>query len=199
MPGLPAPAADERQTLIEFLRFNQNAFLAVGYGLSDEQARSTPTVSALSVGGLIKHVTAVQRSWADRVKSAPDFPPPDPRPMEEVMAEYADLHVMRQDETLEGLVSALRAQNAATLEVFAEADLGASVPVPQDVPWFPKDVGHWSPRWVAMHLVEELSRHAGHADIIRESIDRATMYELMAAAEEWPETEWIKRWRPVGV
>jgi uncharacterized damage-inducible protein DinB len=199
MPGLPAPAADERQTLIEFLRFNQNAFLAVGYGLSDEQARSTPTVSALSVGGLIKHVTAVQRSWADRVKSAPDFPPPDPRPMEEVMAEYADLHVMREDETLEGLVSALRAQNAATLQVFAEADLGASVPVPQDVPWFPKDVGHWSPRWVAMHLVEELSRHAGHADIIRESIDRATMYELMAAAEEWPETEWIKRWRPVGV
>ena len=81
---------------------------------------------------------------------------------------------------------------------FAEADLSAPVPVPQDVPWFPKDVEHWSPRWVALHLVEELSRHAGHADIIRESIDRATMYELMAAAEEWPETQWIKRWRPAG-
>jgi hypothetical protein len=199
MPGLPIPTADERQTLIEFLRFNQNAFLAVAYGLTDEQARSTPSVSALSVGGLIKHVTAVQRSWADRVKSAPDFPPPDPRPMEEVMAEYADLHVMREDETLEGLVAALTAQNAATLQIFAEADLSAAVPVPQDVPWFPKDVEHWSPRWVAMHLVEELSRHAGHADIIRESIDRATMYELMAAAEGWPETEWIKRWRPVEV
>ena len=35
-------------------------------------------------------------------------------------------------------------------------------------------------RWVALHLIEELSRHAGHADIIRESIDGATMYELMA-------------------
>ena len=50
-------------------------------------------------------------------------------------------------------------------------------------------------RWVALHLIEELSRHAGHADIIRESVDGATMYELMAAAEEWPETDWIKRWK----
>ena len=31
-----------------------------------------------------------------------------------------------------------------------------------------------------MHLIEELARHAGHGDIIRESIDGATMYELMA-------------------
>lgn len=196
MPGLPVPAADERQTLIEFLRFNQNAFVAVCHGLTDEQARSTPSVSALSVGSLIKHVTGVQRSWTDRVTAAPNFPPPDPRPMEEIMAEYADLHVMHEDETLEGLVAALKAQNAATLQAFAEADLSIPVPVPQDVPWFPKDIEHWSPRWVALHLVEELSRHAGHADIIRESIDRATMYELLAAAEEWPETEWIKRWRP---
>ena len=96
------------------------------------------------------------------------------------------------------LVAALTAENAATLQAFAEADLSTPVPVPQDVPWFPKDIEHWSPRWVAMHLVEELSRHAGHADIIRESIDGATMYELMAAAEEWPETEWIKRWRPAA-
>lgn len=198
MPGMPPPAADERQNLIEFLRHNQNAFVAVCHGLTDEQARSTPSVSALSVGGLIKHVTAVQRSWADRVRSAPDFPPPDPRPMEEIMAEYADQHVMREDETLADLVAALTAENAATLQAFADADLGVPVPVPQEVPWFPKDVEHWSPRWVAMHLVEELARHAGHADIIRESIDGATMYELMAAVEEWPETEWIKRWRPAA-
>ena len=49
---------------------------------------------------------------------------------------------------------------------------------------------------VALHLVEELSRHAGHADIIRESIDGATMYELLAAREGWPETGWIKPWKP---
>ncbi|WP_438471526.1 mycothiol transferase, partial [Streptomyces asiaticus] len=54
---MPPPATDERQTLIEFVAFQQNAFLAVAHGLTDEQARSTPSVSALSIGGLIKHVT----------------------------------------------------------------------------------------------------------------------------------------------
>ena len=76
------------------------------------------------------------------------------------------------------------------------ADLGAPVPVPRDAPWFPQDVDAWSVRWVAMHLVEELARHAGHADIVRESIDGATMYELVAAREGWPETPWLKPWRP---
>ena len=199
MPGMPPPASDERQSLLEFLRFNQNAFVAVAYGLTDEQARSTPSVSTLSIGGLIKHATGVQKGWAQRATSAPDFPPRDERPMEEIMAEYADQYLMRDDETLEQLLDELRRQNEETLRVIASADLDAAVPVPHDVPWFPQDIDHWSVRWVALHLIEELTRHAGHADIIRESIDGATMYELMAANEEWPETDWIKRWRPAGV
>ena len=199
MPGMPPPAADERQTLIEFLRFNQNAFASVAYGLTDAKARSTPSVSSLSIGGLIKHATSVQKGWVDRAAAAPDMPPADDRPMEEVMAEYADQYVMREDESLSGLLDALAEQNAETLRVFAEVDLDAQVPVPHDVPWFPQDLEHWNARWVAMHLVEELTRHAGHADIIRESIDGATMYELMAANEEWPETDFLKRWRPAGV
>lgn len=36
MPGMPPPAADERQSLVEFLAFNQNAFFSVAYGLTDE-------------------------------------------------------------------------------------------------------------------------------------------------------------------
>jgi hypothetical protein len=198
MPGLPLPATSERQSLLNFLAYQQDSFYAVAYGLADTQARRTPSVSALSIGGLIKHVTGVQRGWTARVTAAPDFPAPDSRPMAEIIAEHADQHVMRDDESLETLLAALRVQNAATLEAFAEADLDLPVPVPHEVPWFPADVDHWSVRWVAMHMVEELSRHAGHADIIRESIDGATMYELMAAAEHWPETEWIKRWRPAA-
>ncbi|BBZ57807.1 DinB family protein [Mycolicibacterium phocaicum] len=198
MAGQPAPAGDERQTLVNFLAFQQDAFAAVAHGLTDEQARSTPSVSAQSVGGLIKHVTAVQAGWVERAVAAPDFPPPDTRPMAEIMAEYADQHVMRDDEKLGDLLAALREQNAKTLQAFAELDLDALVPVPHEVPWFPSDIDHWSVRWVGMHIIEELSRHAGHADIIRESIDRATMYELLAAEEEWPETDFIKRWRPAA-
>jgi uncharacterized damage-inducible protein DinB len=199
MPGIPPPASGERQTLLEFLRFNQDAFFAVAYGLTDEQARSKPSVSSLSLGGLIKHATGVQRGWMDRVAAAPDFPPKDDRPMEEIMAEYADEYVMRDDETLEELLEGLRKQNEETLRLFAEADWETPVPVPQDVPWFPKDIDHWTVRWVIHHLINELARHSGHADIIRESVDGATMYELMAANEDWPETDFIKRWRPAGV
>ena len=195
MPGMPPPAKDERQTLIEFLRHNQNAFLAIAYGLTDEQARSTPSVSALSIGGLIKHVAGVQRSWMARVTAAPGSPPRDDRPFEEQAAEYQDQYVMRDDETLEQLLDTLRAQNEDTLRIFAEADLDTQVPVPHDVPWFPQDLDFWNVRWVAMHMVEELTRHAGHGDIIRESIDGATMYELMAGVEGWPETDWIKPWK----
>jgi Protein of unknown function (DUF664) len=196
MVGTPLPASGEQQSLVEFLRFNQNAFFAVSYGLTDDQARSTPSVSTLSVGGLIKHAANVQKGWVERVQFAPDFPPKDERPMEELMAEYADQYVMRDDETLDQLLDELRKQNAETLRVFGEADFDTPVPVPHDVPWFPQDIDQWSVRWVGLHLIEELTRHAGHADIIRESVDGATMYELMAGVEGWPETDWLKPWKP---
>ncbi len=199
MPGTPPPASGERQSLIEFLRFNQSAFFSAAYGLTDEQARSSPAASALSIGGLVKHAAGVQKGWVARAAAAPDFPPRDDRPMEEIMASYADEYTMRDDETLDELLDRLRKQNEETLRVFAGADLDTPVPVPHDVPWFPQDVDHWSVRWVALHLIEELTRHAGHADIIRETIDGATMYELMAANEEWPETDFLKRWKPAAV
>jgi hypothetical protein len=46
-------------------------------------------------------------------------------------------------------------------------------------------VKFWSVRWVLFHLIEEVARHGGHADILRESLDGRTFYELMAASEGW--------------
>ncbi len=82
------------------------------------------------------------------------------------------------------MLHAFTAQNAGSLRLVETADLDAAVPVPQDAPWFPKDVESWSVRWVILHVINELARHAGHADIIRETIDGATMYELVAGAGE---------------
>ena len=196
MPGQAPIVGDERDALRVFLDYHQGGYLAVAYGLTDEQARATPTVSALSIGGLIKHATGVQRAWMQRVQFAPDFPPADTRPMAEVIASYQDEHVMRDDETLEQVLDAFKQQNAETLRIFDEADLDTEVPVPRDVPWFPKDIDNWTVRWVIHHLINELARHAGHADIIRESIDGATLYDLVAGLEGWEETEWIKPWKP---
>ena len=197
MPGQAALVTDERDALRVFLEYHQGAYFAVAYGLTDEQARSTPTVSALSIGGLIKHATGVQRSWLERVSCAPEFPPADTRPMAEVVAGYQDEHVMRDDETLEAVLAGFSAQNAETLRILAAADLNTAVPVPHEVPWFPKDLEHWSVRWVIHHVLNELARHAGHADIIRESIDGATMYDLIAGLEGWEETDYVKPFKPV--
>jgi uncharacterized damage-inducible protein DinB len=194
MPALASPVADERSALREYLAYHQSAFVAVAYGLTDEQARQTPTVSALSIGGLIKHVTGMQRTWMSRVAAAPDAPPKDPRSFDEIAKDFADQHVMGPNETLEGLLRAFEAENATSLQLAETADLDAKVPVPQDIPWFPRGIKDWSVRWVILHVINELTRHSGHADIIRESIDGATMYELLAALEGWSIDGWVQPW-----
>ena len=196
MPAHVPPVATERDGLVAYVAQQLDAFRAVSYGLTDEQARSTPTPSSLSVGALVKHATGVSRGWVARVTSAPEPPPPDERPFEERVADYQDEFVMREDETLAELLARFDAQAELTLKALAEADPATPVPVPHDAPWFPRDVSHWSVRWVALHLVEELARHAGHADIVREAVDGATMYELVAGREGWPETDWLKPWHP---
>jgi hypothetical protein len=195
MPALAPPVADERSALREFMAFHQSAYFAVSYGLTDEQARSAPSISALSIGGLIKHATAMQHNWMARVAAAPDAPRKDPRPFEVIAEEFGEQHVMRPDETLAGLLRAFEAQNAESLRLVETADLAAAVPVPHDIPWFPKDQKAWSVRWVILHVINELARHAGHADIIRETIDGATMYELIAGREGWEIEGWVQPWR----
>jgi uncharacterized damage-inducible protein DinB len=199
MPGQAPIVGDERDALRVFVEYHQSSYPALAFGLTDDQARATPTVSALSIGGLIKHATGVQRGWMERVQAAPAFPPQDTRPFEEIVAEYHDEYVMRDDETVAELLDKFKAQNAETLRILESADLDTPVPVPQDVPWFPKDIDNWTVRWVIHHLINELARHAGQADIIRESIDGATLYDLIAGVEGWEETEWVKPWKPAGV
>ena len=196
MPAMPPPIADERQGLRDYLLQQQCAFRAMAFGLTDDQARATPTASALSIGALIKHVTSCQSGWMQRVAAAPDAPPADTRSVEERQAEYAEEFVMRPDETLAAVLERLDASNVAALRLIETADLDAKVPVPRDAPWFPKDVEAWSVRWVLFHVIEELARHAGQGDIIRESIDGATMYELLAGVEGWPATDWLTPYTP---
>jgi uncharacterized damage-inducible protein DinB len=196
MPAMPPPIADERAGLMEYVAAQQYAFHAIAFGLTDEQARSTPSVSALSIGGLIKHVTNCQHGWMERVAAAPELTESDKRPMADQAADYQDEFVMREDETLAGILAEFDKQNAETLRLIETSDLGAAVPIPHQVPWFPKDVSAWSVRWVMFHMIEELARHAGQGDIVRETIDGATLYELLGGLEGWPETDWIKPFKP---
>jgi uncharacterized damage-inducible protein DinB len=194
MAGNVPPVADEREGLLAYLAQQRYVLRLAAYGLTDDQARAVPSASALSVGGLIKHVATTERGWMDIVlQRRPERDPQD------AAEDYGRDFRMAPDETLQGVLDLLDGVAAETSRVIAAIpDLGAPVPVPQGVPWFPSDVAAWSVRWVLLHLIEETARHAGHADIVRESLDGASAFPLMAAAEGWPETPWMTPWRPAG-
>lgn len=182
------PVPDERTGLLGFLAQQRRVLKHAAYGLTPEQLRATPSVSALSVGGLLKHVAFTERGWIDRVAGRPD---------PTTQAGYNQQFELAESDTVESLIADLDAAGAETeATIAAVEDLGRAVPVPKDQPWFPKDLEAWSVRWVLLHLIEEHARHAGHADIVRESIDGATGYELLAGAEGWPATPWLMPWRP---
>jgi len=195
MPGSAPPIANEHEGLRAFLAQQHAGIRNAAYGLPDEQAHSAPSVSSISIAGLVKHVTVCERSWMDRAYAAPAAPASDTRTFAEQAADYGkDWDPTGQSIT--ELLAGFDEVATKTEEAIPRLDLDTPVPVPQGAPWFPKDLEAWSVRWVLLHLIEEIARHAGHGDIVRESIDGATMYELLAGAEGWPETDWLKPWRP---
>ncbi len=191
MPGNAPPLTDEAELLLAYIAQQRDGLRNTAFGLTDDQARLTPTAGSLSIGGLVKHVAATERHWIDLALQRQR-----PAPREDQEQGYFDGFRLREDETLAGALAAYEEVAAETEAAMAGVDMGTPVPVPKGVPWFPADVDAWSVRWVLLHLVEETARHAGHADIIREAIDGATMYPLMAAVEGWPATEWLKPWEP---
>jgi uncharacterized damage-inducible protein DinB len=194
MPGQAPPLTDERALLLAYIKQQRDGLRNAAYGLNEEQIRLAPSASALSVGGLIKHVALTERGWIDLVVQR-DRGGSD----KDKWSDYARGFALAPDETLESVL-ALMDEVAAETEAVVNgiSDLNQSVPIPKGVPWYPQDVEAWTVRWVLLHIVEEAARHAGHADIVRESIDKATMYELMAGAEGWPESPWIKPWKPAN-
>ena len=188
MPGTVRPVVDERDGLLAYLAQQRGALRFAVHGLTDEQARATPTTSALSLGGLIKHLTFVEQRWM--VEIVLQRPLPDLHDGGGYQAAFQ----LAAGESVADALATYAAVAAETEAIVAGiADLGQPVLVPKDVPWFPKDVEAWSVRWVLLHVIQETARHAGHADIIREAIDGVTMYELMAAAEGWQAE--LERWQ----
>ena len=192
MPANPAPFADEREQLLEFLRQQRDGVRYAAFGLTDAQAAASPATSTLSVGALVKHVAHVERGWIDLIlqRSAGAATNYDA---------YAESFRFEPGDSLAAAVEHLDDVAADTEAVIRGIDdLGRAVPIPKGVPWFPQDIEAWTVRWVLLHLIEETARHAGHADIVRESVDGASSIELMAGAEGWPETDWVKPWKPAG-
>jgi uncharacterized damage-inducible protein DinB len=168
-----APAATgERADLLAMLAKNRHFLRFTGRDLSDEQAGRRTTASELCVAGLIKHVTAVERNWADFIVNGP-APTSDFAAMSDAdLTRWADGFRLLPDETLAGVLADYAEVARRTDELVATLpDLDAVQPLPK-APWFEVG-GCWSARRVLMHIIAETAQHAGHADIIRESLDGA--------------------------
>ncbi len=191
MPGTVRPIADERDGLLSYLAQQRLALRATVHGLTEEQARAKPSASSLSLGGLIKHAAICERGWvagliANRLpKDAND-------------RNWETEFELQDDESLEWALALYDEVAQETEAIIAEIpDLSQPVTVPP-APWYPKNVKTWSVRWVLFHLIEEAARHGGHADIVRESLDGKTWYELMAANEGWDDVyAWASREIPL--
>ncbi len=163
MSGFDGSSGTERATLCEFLDYQREALISRVQGLTDEQSRMTPTASSLSLLGLIKHSAIWERRWFQIIVAGRNFPGEWPA-VPDVEAEKVDPTFRLTDEdTIETVVAVYRAQIVASNEILGSLDL--------DAPCARSDKVKENLRWVALHMIEETARHAGHADIIRETID----------------------------
>jgi Protein of unknown function (DUF664) len=153
----------ERATLCEFLDYQREALIGRLDGLTAEQARVTPTASALSLLSLIRHATIWERRWFQIIVAGRSFPGEWPEVPDVVSDEMDPTFLLTDEDTIATVVADYRNQIAASNEILGTFDLDArcvrSDKVDENV------------RWVALHMIEETARHAGHADIIRETID----------------------------
>jgi uncharacterized damage-inducible protein DinB len=141
-------------------------------GISDEQARLRPTVSALCLGGVIKHVTTMEESWSNFITGGTTAMGGAGADAATTASRFSATFEMTDDETVAVLLERYRERARATDElIMTLPSLGISHPLP-DAPWFERGAS-WSARRVLVHVIAETAQHAGHADIIRETIDGA--------------------------
>jgi uncharacterized protein DUF664 len=155
----------ERDDLLESLAAHRRFLRYTVQGITDEQARQRLTVSELTLGGLIKHVAGVEKRWGDFIVDGPQTM----EMTEDSYAEHAAGFVLRDDETLAGVLAEYEKIAARTDELVRTCDLDAVQPLPT-APWFPPGATR-SARRVFVHIVAETAQHAGHADILRETLD----------------------------
>lgn len=162
MPGTGPSCSREHETLCEFLGYQREALIGRLDALPEEQARSTPTASALSLLGIVRHSAIWERRWFQVIVAGRRLPGEWP----EVRQTNPTTFVVEDHDSVASVVDDYRSEIEESNRILRAADL--------DAPCARSDLVDETVRWVALHMVEETARHAGHADIIRETIDGVT-------------------------
>jgi uncharacterized damage-inducible protein DinB len=160
-PSLPAERAD----LLESLATHRNFLRFTVRDLTDEQATQRPTASELTLAGLIKHVAGTEAAWVRFIEGGPEAMSGDWSP-----EAWAREWRLEPGQTLASVLEDYAATAAYTDELVVRLpDLDSSHPLPE-APWFQPGARR-SARRVFLHIIAETAQHAGHADILRETID----------------------------
>lgn len=184
---------DEKDTLKRYLQAQRDALQWKLDGLGERDARWPVTPTGTNLLGLVKHVASMEYEYFGSVF---DRPAPEPMPWLDDDAEAnADLWATA-DQSRAWVTDFYRRAQAhadATIDALALDDTGA-------VPWWPSDRNPVTLHWILVHMIAETARHAGHADIVRETIDGAAGLRQGVSnlpdqdAEKWADyVEMLKR------
>ena len=169
----PPYSADEVGMLRAFLDHYRATIRLQASGLTDAQLDQPLPPRDLTLGGMLKHLAFVEDYWFSFNLAAHEPAPPwDTAPWDDdpdwdwhsaAGAPHAELDAL--------LAAAIERSDRRLDEALAaDPDLDRLVARPRD----PAKGGTATIRWVLVHMVEEYCRHAGHADLLRQSIDGAT-------------------------
>ena len=146
----------EREQLEAFLHDNRLEIVGLLDGVTDEQARRRLVPSLTTLLALVKHATFVEKVWfhvslAGRSRAELGLP-----------EDAEDSWVLSDEDTVESVLSDYR-------RAWAEADEIAAAYSLDDLATHNRR-GPLTLRWICAHMIEELARHAGHGDILKEQI-----------------------------
>ena len=165
----PPLQASEVDTLRAYLDYHRDTLLMKTEGLSQEQLAQPHPPSALTLGGLLKHAALNDDWWFCRVfggrETEPAWVPEGAFDDDEDW----ELHSARDDspdELRRTFAEARAAADAAIDRGLAEGGLDAPSARPSRREGTPISL-----RWILLHMIEELARHNGHADLLREAVD----------------------------
>jgi uncharacterized damage-inducible protein DinB len=159
----PGRNLDERAALLEMLQFYRATTLMKCEGLDQAQLNQAFPPTTMTLAGILKHSAAYEDAWmTERFAGRPLPEPWASAPFDE--DDDWDWHSAAKD-TPEYLRDLYVAACARSDDAISSVPLDALAAVPD------REGNPWNLRWAILHLIEEAARHAGHADLIRESID----------------------------
>ena len=162
----PSYTAGERDMLTSYLDYYRAVLIDKAGGLDADQLNTTIGPSPLTLGNLIHHMASVEHWWFNDAFAGNDpLEPWASAPWDEDRDwEFTFAAELSPEVIMERYESAIR--DSQRIEAAAESLDDLSVRT--------RNGEHWTLRWILVHMIEETARHAGHADLIRESIDGET-------------------------